>query len=125
MPKCPKCGREAGEGANFCPSCGSELRLDVEAVKLRVEDLRHEEMQCWILTGLGFAMLLLGAWLGLGFTATRYEWEGLTLYEVTYHPYANAAVLILIAALIMIALGGIGGAYYSYKRSKLMKLLPR
>jgi hypothetical protein len=125
MPKCPKCGREAGEGANYCPSCGSELRVDLEAVKLKVEELRHDEKVGWIVVVLGFALLLFSGWLGVGFTATRYEWRGLTLYEVKYHPYADAATMLLIIAMFFILLGGITSAHYAHRRSKLMKLLTR
>jgi predicted amidophosphoribosyltransferase len=31
MPKCPKCGKDVSEDVNYCPNCGSELRVNIEA----------------------------------------------------------------------------------------------
>ncbi|MGQ9469798.1 MAG: zinc-ribbon domain-containing protein [Nitrososphaerales archaeon] len=133
MPRCPKCGKEVSEDVNYCPNCGSELRIDIEAIKLKVEDLRHDEkMAFWLFVfgiGIGFVFFILALWLILGFTATRYEWIGDTLYKITYHPYADIGMAIgnvgVIIAILIVVLGGALWFYYSYQRNKLMKRLPK
>jgi len=106
----------------FCPYCGLRLTVDKETLKIKLDDIKHDEIISFALGVIGFIFLLRAMWLG-SFTATTYEWRGPTLYEVTYHPYAEAAIAISIIAVIMIALGFGASAYYSYKRSKLIKQL--
>jgi hypothetical protein len=38
---------------NYCPNCGLELRIDIEAIKLKVEDLRHDEKMSLVFVGIG------------------------------------------------------------------------
>jgi hypothetical protein len=127
MIKCPKCGKEAPPEAAYCPYCGSKLRTDeinVEALRTRVEELRHNEKVWLFISAIGFALFALGVWLH-SLTLTRYEWRGLTLYEVTYHPYADIATFFIIAGLIFFALCLAVSMYYSDQRSKLLKRLSR
>jgi|GEM_PF-2098037 len=125
MPKCPKCGKDVSEDVNYCPNCGSELKIDIEAIKLKLEDLRHDEKMSLVFMPIGFVFLILGAWLGFGFTATTYEWRGDALYKITYHPYAYEAIGLIICGGILISIGLILVFYYSHKRSKLMERLPK
>jgi len=117
---CPKCKREVNEDAYYCPYCGARLKVNVEAIKLKVEEYRHEEKMSWCIIGIGLVLILIAFIIG-SVTATRYEWHDSTLYEVTYHPNANAAIVLAVAGMIITILGAIIGAYYSYKRSKLME----
>jgi len=123
MPSCPKCGKEVDKGMNFCPHCGLRLAEDKELLKLKVEELRHEERSSLLTGALGYFLLALGAWLMVGITATRIEWRGLIPYEVTYHPYAGLGAIILLFAILLIVTGFGYAAYCWYKRSKLLKQL--
>ena len=117
---CPKCKREVNEDASYCPYCGARLKVNIEAIKLKVEEYRHEELTSWGILGIGAVLLIIGFIL-VSIKATRYEWKDWTLYQVIYSPYASAAMVIITVGLLIFALGAIIGAYYSYKRSKLMK----
>jgi uncharacterized membrane protein len=125
MPKCPKCGKDVSEDVNYCPNCGLELRIDIEAIKLKLEDLRHDEKMSLVFMPIGFVFIILGTWLEFGFTATRYEWIGNTLYKITYHPYADEGFGLFIVGAFLVFLSLAMMAYYSYKRSKLMERLPK
>jgi RNA polymerase subunit RPABC4/transcription elongation factor Spt4 len=117
---CPKCGKEISEGIVFCPYCGSKLAVNVEALKLKMEDLRHNEIAGIMIVILGIVLLAVGAWLG-SITAVKYEWQGPICIEITYHPFAEAAIATLIAAALIVFTGLGCVVWYSYKRSKLMK----
>ena len=39
MPYCPKCGAEVPEGAQFCPTCGQDLKAQ------KVEEVKQENKQ--------------------------------------------------------------------------------
>ena len=119
---CPKCGKEVNEEVNYCPYCGARLKVNIETIKLKVEEYRHQEKMSWGTVGLGLVVILIAFIIG-SVTATRYEWHGSTLYEITYHPHANAAIVLGVVGIIIVILGVIIGAYYSYQRTKLMKEL--
>jgi hypothetical protein len=125
MLKCPKCGKEAPSEAIYCPYCGSKLRtseINVEALRMRLEELRHDEKICLFISVIGLAFLLFGVWL-YSLTMTRYEWRGLIPYEVTYHPYADMAVIFMIAGAIVLFAGLTASAFCYHSRSKLLKRL--
>jgi membrane-bound ClpP family serine protease len=104
----------------FCPYCGSRLAVNIEALKLKMEDLRHDEITCGILGILGIVLLVVGVWLA-SITEVRYEWIGDTFYRITYHPYIEAATCAAVIGFIIAIIGFGFSAWYSYKRSKLMK----
>jgi len=116
MAICPKCGREVEEDVKYCPYCGAEISVDMDKVKIQLEDLKHNEKQSWIIIGTGVLFFVLGLLL---FLPTERE-EHLTYIKIM-HPYYEFTILFIISAVILIAAGGISGAYYSYKRDKLLK----
>jgi len=134
MPSCPKCGKEVGEWMSFCPHCGSRLAEDIELLKvlkalkdiellrLKVEELRHEERTSLMLGIFGFVFLsALGALIIAGATI-RVTWQGIP-YEVVLQPYADWGAIVLLLAAVALLVGGGYAAYCSYKRSKLLKQL--
>jgi hypothetical protein len=54
--------------------CGFKLTVNVEVLKLKIEDLRDNEKVGYMVRVFGFVFILLGACPGLGFSETRYEW---------------------------------------------------
>ena len=117
---CPECGKEVNEDANYCPYCGARLKINIEAIKLKLEECRHEEKMSWGIVGIGVSLVII-AFIVASIKATRYEWKNWALYQVTYSPYASVALVIVTVGVLFMAVGAIIGAYYSYKRSKLMK----
>jgi len=120
MVNCPICGKEVGEGMKFCPHCGAEISVDMEKVKIQLDELKHEEKGGIILLILGFILLIVGISIGL-ITETHEEWRGVELYKVVTHPYADFALFIMFMALIIVVIGGTVSVYYTQKRNKLMK----
>jgi len=116
MAICPKCGREVEEDVKYCPYCGAEISIDMDKLKIQLEDLKHNEKQSWIIIGLGVLFFVLGLLL---FIPTERE-EHLTYIKII-HPYYEITISLLIFAVISIATGGISGFYYRYKRDKLLK----
>ena len=129
MPFCPKCGKEVSPEADYCPSCGANLRVDKDLLREKIAETRHNEMIFGIGSGIsvviGISAIIIAFIVG-SVKATRDEWRGLTLYEVTYSPYANIAIAIAVLGIIMFLIAlieMIAAAYYAYQRSKLMKQL--
>jgi len=122
MPFCPKCGKEVSPEASYCPSCGANLRVDKDLLHEKIAETRHNEIVGGIGSAGGIALMIL-AFIVASIKATRYEWRGLTLYEVTYSPYVSMAIVFAVLGLILLLIGATLGIYYSYQRSKLMKQL--
>ncbi len=109
MARCPKCGKEVGEGFKYCPYCGAELSVDVKVIELELEELRHKEKVALVMIGMGIAVGMFACW----------------LVEVTSYSYAFIPILIALCGLGFIIVGGVAGVYYSFKREKLMKSLKK
>ena len=120
MAICPKCGREVEENVKYCPYCGAEISVDMDKVKIQLDELKHDIRIGWMVVGIGIVFGILGLVVGL-ITETHEEWKGLNLYEVTTHPYADFARFLIIIALFTVVVGGAEAVYYGYKRDKLLK----
>ena len=117
--KCPNCGNEINESYDYCPRCGTKIKVSQSALKEQIEENRHNERSSWIPMIIGIIMLAVGAIIGIIPTATRRSGE----HIITYHPYADTAIAILILGGILIALGGGLAIYYTRKRKKLLRQL--
>ena len=123
--KCPKCGSDVDDKANFCPNCGFKLKINIEALKIKINDFRHKIYEGYISMALGLGLVFFGVWLGVSFWRTRYEWRGWTLYKITYSLFKEPALILIAVGLVVFILGGIYCAYYDYKKGKLLKQLER
>jgi len=113
-PKCPKCGKEVPLEAIYCPYCGTKLEVNSDTIKIRLEELRHKEKFGYFLIVIGIPFMLFGFWL---FTVT--EKRSFLFYEVTYRPYLNLGMYLILMGGVLGILGSLAAAYYSYLRSKL------
>ncbi|MGC9307898.1 MAG: zinc-ribbon domain-containing protein [Thermoplasmatota archaeon] len=120
MPVCPSCGKEVEEEAKYCPHCGAGISVDIEKVKIQLDDLKDKQKQGWIALGLGVIFLVVGLFVTL-ITETHEEWRGGNLYEVVTHPYKEIGIVLMLAAIALTITGGIIGEYYSRKRKKLLE----
>ena len=122
MPFCPKCGKEVSPEASYCPSCGANLKVDKDLLREKIAETRHNETGASITCILGFIVLLAALYVA-SIKATRHEWVGLTLYEVTYSPYADIAIVLAVLGGILLFIGAALSIYFYYERHKLMKQL--
>jgi hypothetical protein len=113
-PKCPKCGKEVPLEAIYCPYCSTKLEVNSDTIKIRLEELRHNENVCHFLFVIGLVIALFGYWLG-----TLTEKHSFLFYEVTYHPHAGLAVYMIILGGGTIIVSSLLAVYYGYLRSKL------
>jgi hypothetical protein len=67
-PKCPKCGKEVPLEAIYCPYCSTKLEVNSDTIKIRLEELRHNEKIGWFFFVVGLVIELFGCWL---FTVTE------------------------------------------------------
>jgi len=109
--KCPKCGSDVDDEANFCSKCGFKLKVDTETLKIKINELRHKTYEGLIsmVSGIGLAIFGILVAVGTGF------WR-IAIYVAT---------IILVLGLALIIFGGIYSSYYSHKKDELLKLLER
>lgn len=117
--KCPNCGNEVNEGYDYCPRCGTRAKVSHPALKEQIEETRHKERFNWICVIIGVIVAVFGGIIGIVPTATRRSGD----YIITYHPYADTAIAILILGGILIALGYGLAIWYARKRKKLLRQL--
>jgi hypothetical protein len=113
-PKCPKCGKEVPLEAIYCPYCSTKLEVNSDTIKIRLEELRHNEKIGWFFSVVGLVIVFFGYWL---FTLT--EKHSFLFFEVTYHPYRDLGMCVIIGGGIAMIAGILVAAYYSHLRSKL------
>jgi hypothetical protein len=113
-PKCPKCGKEVPLEAIYCPYCSTKLEVNSDAIKIRLEELRHNENLGYFFFAIGIVIILFSFWL-----STLTEKRSFLFYEVSYHPYLDLAIWLFILGGIILALGCLMAVYYGYLRSKL------
>jgi hypothetical protein len=126
MTKCFECGKEFAEtGALFCPRCGAKqtpkLGLELESVKVEIEESRHNEKMSYVLALPGLLFVGIGVWLGFAFTATKTEWDRGIRYDVTYHPYSNIAMISMGIGGLLILICLAFATFNSIKRGRLLK----
>jgi len=116
--KCPKCGSDVDDEANFCSKCGFKLKVNTEALKIKINEFRHKIYEGCISMALGLGLMFFGVWLGFNFVGTKYEWRGLTLFK-------EPAFFFFVAGSILLISGAIRWIYYDYKKDKLLKQLEK
>ena len=113
MVKCPECGKEVSEGFTFCPHCGSRLAGEIEVLKIKIDELKHNEKMAWLAAILSIAF---------AFVMIYLNWYITVSFPILIHSWTLGATLII--AIIVAILGSVCAvyaAYLSYKRSKLME----
>jgi len=122
-PNCPKCGKEVPSEAIYCSWCGATLRvtqIKLTVLQEKIAECRHNEMEATIMLIPIFIMIIGGLYIG-SITETRIEWP----YQITYHPYADLALILLVGALILAVIIGVVSTYYWWKKYQYMKELER
>lgn len=122
MPQCPRCGKEVPSEANYCPSCGAKLKVDVDLIHEEIAEARHEELVGYAIAGLGIAFMILSAVL-MSIEERRYDWTGSSPVEVVRRPFLGLAFALVILGVLIMSAGFVIGLYHYYKRLKLMRQL--
>jgi len=58
--KCPKCGSDISDKANFCPKYGFKLKVNTEVLKIKIDEFRHKIYKCYITIAFGLVAAFLG-----------------------------------------------------------------
>jgi len=120
--KCPYCGRDIPDDAQFCPYCGRRLqapalRAEVEILKQRIDRYKHEETTSLIMFAvflvLAFITMLIGTLVITQLPPySRAREEAMSYINITF-------IICLVAAIGF----GILGGYCGYKRAQLQTQL--
>jgi ribosomal protein L32 len=114
MVKCPECGKEVSEGFTFCPHCGSRLTGEIEVLKIKIDELKHNEKVAWLAAILCVAVALA--------IVLYLNWYITVSFPILIHSWTLGATLIIaIIGAILGSVCAVYAAYLSYKRSKLME----
>ena len=57
--KCPKCGSDVDDEANFCSKCGFKLKVNTEALKIKINEFRHKIYEGCISMALDLGLIFL------------------------------------------------------------------
>jgi len=115
---CPTCGAKIEEHWVHCPRCGAKIAHQKPTmISQKIEETRHQERSSMSLTIIGAIMIAVGGIIGIIPTATRRSGD----YIITYHPYADTAIAILILGCISIFIGVGINIYYTRRRNRLLR----
>jgi hypothetical protein len=95
------------------PHCGSRLTGEIEVLKIKIDELKHNEKMAWLAAILSLAF---------AFVIIYLNWYITVSFPILIHSWTLGATWII--AIIIAILGGVCAvyaAYLSYKRSKLME----
>lgn len=95
------------------PHCGSRLTGEIEVLKIKIDELKHNEKMAWLAAILSLAF---------AFVIIYLNWYITVSFPILIHSWTLGATWIIV--IIIAILGGVCAvyaAYLSYKRSKLME----
>ena len=121
--RCSKCGSDVGKGAGYCPNCGFKLDINIDILKIKVDDYKYKVKLCWILSLVWFAVFFSGLWSIFEFTTIRYELQEWTFYEILFSLLRKPVGILILSSIIYILTGISCAIYYTYKSDELIKQL--
>jgi len=93
----------------------------MDKIEEEIAELRHNELICGILGSMLSFGCLIGGFVITMYKVIRYEWRGLTLYEITEYPLKNFGIAFIIFGVVTGLLLLVAAMYYSWKRKKLLR----
>jgi len=120
--RCPECNKIVPLDAKYCSNCGAVIKISEPHLTEKIAEARLNEIIAFLLMIPAFIIIFCGFYLAT-ITRAKTEWIGGGLYTVTYHPYVDVAIRIVVVGVVSVIGAVVIRWYYSSKKSHYAKQL--
>ena len=120
--RCPECDKIVPLDAKYCSNCGAFIKISEPYLAEKIAEARSNELIAFLLMIPAFIIIFCGFYLAT-IRQAKTEWTGGGMYTVTYHPYVDVAIMIVVVGVVSVVGAVVIRWYYSSKKSQYAKQL--